>query len=314
MSDTLKKLSWDNLRIVKVIGEVGSLSAAASALGVNNSTMFRKLTQIEESLGVALFDRRRTGYVPTLAGAEVITLAQRLELDIVRVTRRVSGFEQEQAGDLRVTTSDSLALHLAPIIADFKACHPLVRVEMIVCNASLNLARGESDVAVRATDVPPENLFGRKVAKIGWAPYGRRCDFTEGWPHPHELYRRIWVSYSGGLSNLKAYKRVEAHVPQQNIACRFDSVVGIAAAISAGIGAGYLPCMLGDLTPDLMRIGPVDPCLADDLWLLTHPDIRRSGRIYAFMTHCAAAISRQRAFIGGQQESPLEPWCSHEGA
>jgi DNA-binding transcriptional LysR family regulator len=308
MSDPLKRLSWDDLRIVKAIGETGSLAAAAVVLEVNNSTMFRRLAQVEEALGAALFDRRRTGYVETPAGAEVIALAQRLELDIVSVTRRVSGHDQGHAGELRVTTSDSLALHLlTPIVADFKALHPAVRIEVIVGNASLNLARGECDIAIRATDVPPENLFGKKVATIAWAPYGRRRDFTGGWPRPDELRERAWTSYGGPLSNLKAYKLVEAEVPLQNIAYRIDSVAGVAAAVAAGIGVGYLPCMVGELAPDLTRIGPVEPSLSDDLWLLTHPDIRKSGRVYAFMTHCATAIGKQRAFIEGEQGASAAP-------
>jgi DNA-binding transcriptional LysR family regulator len=98
---------------------------------------------------------------------ELIALAERVELDVVSVARRVSGHVQGHVGDLRVTTSDSLLLRfLTPMIADFQAQHPAIRVEVIVGNCPLNLARGESDMAVRATETPPENLFGRKVANI----------------------------------------------------------------------------------------------------------------------------------------------------
>src|SRR5882757_645323 len=119
MSDPLGKLSWDDLRIIKAIGEGGSLAAAAKALRVNTTTISRRLSLVEENLGVTLFDRRRTGYLPTISGTELITLAERMELDIVSVTRRVSGRVQGHAGELRVTTSDALLLDfLTPIIAD----------------------------------------------------------------------------------------------------------------------------------------------------------------------------------------------------
>jgi DNA-binding transcriptional LysR family regulator len=75
----------------------------------------------------------------------------------------------------------------------------------------------------------------------------------------------------------------------------------MAAAIAAGMGVGFLPCMHGDLSQHLMRVGPVEPDISDELWILTHPDIRKSGRVYAFMTHCMEAIAKQRAFIEGRE-------------
>jgi DNA-binding transcriptional LysR family regulator len=304
MSDPICKLSWDDLRIIRAIGQNGALAPAATMLCINSSTIARRLSKVEAALGVTLFDRRRTGYMATTAGDELIALAERVELDIVSVARRVSGHVQGHVGELRVTTSDSLLLHfLTPIIADFKAQNPAVRVEMIVGNDSLNLARGESDIAIRATETPPENLFGRKVASIAWAPYTRLPDLGDAGSNTEAFYDRPWVSFGGKLSGLKAYKFVEEHVSRDNIAYRTDSVAGAAAAIAAGLGAGFLPCMLGDITPDLVRIGPVESALSDELWLLTHPDLRKSGRIFAFMTHCTEAISRHRPLVEGQRPS-----------
>jgi DNA-binding transcriptional LysR family regulator len=212
-------------------------------------------------------------------------------------------FTQGHAGDLVVTTSDALLLDfLTPVIAEFQALNPSIRVEVIVGNSLLNLARGESDIAFRAaTAAPPENLFGRKVATIAWAVYGRRSDFVAGRPSPDELYQRQWVSYGAGLSGLKAFKYVEERISRERIVYRSDSVAGTSAAIVAGIGVGFLPCMHGDLRPNLMRVGPVEPGISDELWILTHPDIRKSGQVGAFITHCMEVIAKQRAFIEGRE-------------
>ncbi|MBZ7927757.1 LysR family transcriptional regulator [Ensifer adhaerens] len=299
MSDPLSRLSWDDLRVVKAIGEHGSLATAAASLGVNNSTMFRRLAQVEDALKVSLFDRRRTGYVATDAGTEVITLAQNIELEIIGVTTRFSGSDAGYAGDLRITTSDSLAYNLiVPIVADFRRENPGIRCEILIANSPLNLARGESDVAVRATSSPPENLFGRKVANIAWAVYAQRYAGFES-RTLENLVHEQWASFTGSLSRLKSSKRIEEIVPHENITYRSDSVLCVAAAIEAGIGIGYLPCMLGDVNRNLSRIGSVEPSLTDELWVLTHPDIRRSGRVYAFMTYCNEAISKRRSLIGG---------------
>jgi DNA-binding transcriptional LysR family regulator len=302
MADPLRRLSWDDLHIIKAIGENGGLAAAAAALGLNHSTVSRRLTAVEETLGVVLFDRRRSGYTPTGAGAEMIALGGRVEQDILAVARRVSGHARGHTGELRVTTSDALLLDfLMPIIAEFRATNPEICLEVIVKNRSLNLARGDSDIAFRATIAPPENLFGRKVATIAWAVYGRRIDHIGASPDLDDLTRRPWTSYGGGLSRLRAYRFVEDRVPRENIVYRSNSVAGAAAAIAAGIGIGFLPCMHGDLMPSLMRISPVQPEVYDELWILTHPDIRKSGRVYAFMEHCARAIVRQRDFIEGRE-------------
>jgi DNA-binding transcriptional LysR family regulator len=171
MSNPIDKLSWDDLRIIRAVGKNGALAAAAEMLGVNSSTIARRLSKVEETLGVTLFDRRRTGYATTAEGEELIALAERVELDVVSVARRVSGQVQGRVGDLRITTSDSLLLYfLTPMISSFKALNPSIRVEVTVGNSSLNLARGETDIAVRATKSPPENLFAGKSPRLPGHP------------------------------------------------------------------------------------------------------------------------------------------------
>jgi DNA-binding transcriptional LysR family regulator len=308
VTDPISKLSWDDLRIIRAIAHNGALAPAADRLGVNGSTIARRLSKVEGILGVALFDRRRTGYVATAQGEEIVALAERVELDVVSVARRVSGHAQGHAGELRITTSDSILLYfLTPVIAAFKTLNPAVRVEVSVGNSALNLARGESDIAVRATETPPENLFGRKIATIAWAPYVARLDPASSRPETGPLADRQWVSFGGKLSGLKAFRFVEERVPPANIGYRTDSVAGAAAAIAAGLGVGFLPCMLGDLSPELARVGPVEPALSDELWLLTHPDIRKSGRVYAFMAHCIEAIGKRRDLVEGHHRTSLDP-------
>ncbi|MCD0503224.1 LysR family transcriptional regulator [Bordetella petrii] len=300
MDEVFEKLSWDDLRVIQAIGERGGLVDAALALGVNHSTMSRRLSTVEQALGVALFDRRRSGYVPTDAGNQMMALGARVEKDILGVARRVSGQRQDLHGVLRIATSDALLVDfLTPVIASFQARHPAVSIDVAVGNTPLNLARGDSDIAFRATRAVPENLYGRRLATIAWAIYGRRRDYAGRAVRLEQVYRQNWVSYGQGLSGLKACGFVSQRVEPANIRYRSDSVYGAAAAIRAGLGVGFLPCMHGDLAPELARISQVEPDISDELWLLTHPDIRRSARVRAFMSHCGDAVARQRHFIEG---------------
>ncbi|GLO12455.1 LysR family transcriptional regulator [Pseudomonas putida] len=300
--EAVSRLSWDDLRIIKTLSDCANRAATAKKLGINVSTVSRRVAQVEKTLGVALFDHRKTGYLLTAEGVELRALAERVELDIVSVTRRVSRAGQGPLGRLRITTSDSLLLYfLTPIIADFKALNEGITIEVLVGNQTLSLARDESDIAVRATKKPADTLVGRKLANIAWAPYGSvkqaaiADPFAEG---------QSWVSYSGGLSGLKATGYVECRVPPEFISYRTDSVAAASAAIAAGLGFGFLPCMLGDITTGLVRAGPVVQALQDELWLLTHQDIRKSWRVKAFMTFCAAAVADLKPLVEGQQAIP----------
>jgi DNA-binding transcriptional LysR family regulator len=268
-------------------------------LRVDGSTIARRLAKAEEALGATLFHRRRSGYTATAEGEKLIALAKRVELDVVSVARLISGSAEGLAGTLRVTTSDSMLLFLSPVIASFRALNPAITVDVIVSNTSLNLARGEADVAVRATDSPGENLFGRKAATIAWAPYAARPGLGSLATGGRARFDRRWVSYSGHLTALRARGLLEGRVQEDRIAFRTDSIAAAAEAVAAGLGQAYLPCMLGDLHPRLRRIGPVERELDDQLWVLTHPDVRRSDRIRRFMMHCIDAIRRNRGLIEG---------------
>ncbi|MBN3724696.1 LysR family transcriptional regulator [Burkholderia sp. Ac-20379] len=301
MPNTSELPSWDDLRIVKAIGDHGGLTGAAAALQLNHSTISRRLATIEKNLKVALFDRRRVGYQPTAAGADLMSLCERVEKDVVGVVRRVAGNQQSYKGDLRVTTSDALLVDfLTDVIADFLKMNPGIRIEVIVGNKALNLARGDSDIAFRATRKAPDNLFGRKLATIAWAIYAQRTEQPGPFPSMEFLHQRQWVSYGKSLAGLRAFDYVNAHVPRDRIVYRSDSVAGVAAAIGSGIGIGLLPCMHADRVPGIMRVSPVEASVFDELWVLTHPDIRRSGRVYAFLKHCSKALLKHLDLIEGR--------------
>ncbi len=178
-----KSLAWDDLRLVKAIAEARNLPAAATWIGVNHSTAFRRLKQIEEALGLALFEKHRSGYTLTAAGEEIAALAARVDEDVAAVTRKLAGQDVAPSGELRIATNDSLLIDLlTPLFAAFRERYPDVRLDILISNQALNLAKRDADVAIRATDNPPENLIGRRAARIAWALYGRAGDFPDGIP------------------------------------------------------------------------------------------------------------------------------------
>jgi len=299
---TLQHLAWDDFKLVKTIAEAHGLAGAAERLGVNHSTVFRRLGQLEDGLGVKLFERHRTGYALTPAGEEMAALAERMEEDVATFARKLAGQVVSPAGELRLTTNDTLLVHLlTPIFARFTKACPDVRLDVVLTNQALNLSKRDADVAIRATDNPPETLVGRRVASIGWAIYGRAADFPEpGDVDLVSLYQRPWVALGDNLAGLKAARFVRERVPPEQIVYKVNTVLGLAEAVESGIGIGPLPCFIADARPALTRLTPPNPDFSAGLWLLTHPDLRQSARVRAFMDFTAGEITKQRRMIEGQ--------------
>jgi DNA-binding transcriptional LysR family regulator len=298
------KLSWDDFRLVKAIADAGGLTGAAHALDVNHSTVFRRLGQIETDLGIALFERRKTGYVATPAGEEMTLLAGRMDDDINGFSRRIVGREISPAGEVRVTTSDTLFLDLMlPIFTSFRTEHTAIRLDVVLGNQALNLSKRDADIAIRATDSPPDTLVGRRICTIAWAIYGNRN--VPDYPASEEaaMLNNNWVCLGDTLGHVKAARYVRERVAPERIAMRVSAVLGLAEAVEAGIGIGPLPCFIGDKRNGLKRLSPPNPDFGTGLWLLTHPDLRQAPRVRAMMDYCALEIGKHRKLLEGH--SPL---------
>lgn len=298
-------LPWDDFRLVKAIADTGSLNGAADRLGLNHSTIFRRLGDIEHRLGTAVFERHRSGYAATPAGEDMIALASRIEEDVARFTRKLAGQELAPSGELRITTNDTLIQHLLmPVFAGFRAAYPQIRLELIVGNQVLNLSKRDADIAIRPTDHPPETLVGRRLADLAWAIYGRKSDGLPVLADPaamlESLYARPWIGLSEQFNAFKACRFVNEQIGLERIAMRINTVLGLAEAVAAGIGIGPLPCFIADRNPALVRLIPVMPEFSTGLWLLTHPDLKASPRVRAFMDYGAEAIAKLRPVLEGR--------------
>jgi DNA-binding transcriptional LysR family regulator len=293
-------LSWDDFRYVKAIADTRSLGGAASELGVNHSTVFRRLAQVEQRLGSRLFERSRAGYALTPCGEEMVRLAERMGEDIVAFERQVTGHDLRPSGELRVTTNDTLLVHLMTgVFAAFRKAYPEIALDVVVSNQALNLSKRDADVAVRATDRPPEALIGRRAASIAWAVFAASAHAPEVFDPETGPREADWIGFGDNLANLKAAKWLKDHAAPGRIVYRINTVLGLAEAAAAGVGFALLPCFIGSATPGLVRLtGPL-PDLANGIWLLTHADLRQTARVRAFMDFAAGEIARQRKSIEG---------------
>ena len=293
----VRALAWDDLQLLGAVAAARTLPAAAAQLGLNHSTVFRRLRQIEGRLGVAVFERTPDGYETTLAGAEIVALAGQVAEDLQGVLRRVAGQAPSPEGVVRIATSDALLMLVIPILAAFQRDYPRIRLDMVIGNEALNLSRRDADLAIRATAAPPDTLVGRKVARIAWAAYVATAMVAEGGAAAL-LETGNWVGFGDAIAGLAGATQLRT-LPSERVPCCYDTVGGMVAGVAAGMGIGLLPCFAADGDVRLVRLGAPLPALAADLWLLTHPDLRHAPRIRVLLDFLAEQLHAQRHVIDG---------------
>lgn len=277
-------MDWDDLRYVLSVARSGNLGDAARALGVAHSTVYRRLAAFEETHGVRLFDRLPSGYVATEAGRELVTIAQRIELEVAQADRKVVGTDAALRGEVSVAAPEALGESICALLPSLAASHPEIVVRLTVSADVVDLARREADIAIRAMAKPPESLVGRKLADVSFAIYGRR-DLPD---HEEDA---SWVVFDASFAHTPQAKWEAKHVLEPRVRVRLGTRSLFLSAVRAGLGVGILPCGIGDQEPTLRRIGAPIPELVAPLWLLTHEDLREVPRIQVVMDFLGARVS-----------------------
>lgn len=283
-------MNWDDLRFLLALSRAGSLSQAAIELSVNHSTVSRRIHSLEEQVGTRLFDKTSDGYAVTTAGEELQRVAERIENELHGLDRAVLGQDERLSGSLRFTTVDVAAAIHAPDITSFTRRYPQIDLEAVVDNSLRSLTRREADVALRMSNEPPETLIGRRVARAEFALYGARS-LVERMGRDRDLGDYPWLAWDASMGAKLTERWMQRHVPNARICCRLDSAMFFLAAVEAGMGVAFLLCHAGDSRPSLERLRPVEPGFGMDMWLLTHPDLRHTARVRAFMNHMAGAVA-----------------------
>jgi len=274
---------WDDLKYLLAVARHGSTIAAGKALHTSQSTVQRRLSELESKIGHKLVTRTGGGYRLTAFGEALVPYAERVAASIGEFERRITDADGELNGTIRLTCPEPILQRLSPVIARFHARHPALHIEFVISDKYLDLTKGDADVALRSGDTEDE-LVGRKIADSIWAVYGSR-DYIARHGQPREvadLAQHSLVALDGTMANHRVAKWLERAVPEAKIVARNNSVLGLLYAIKSGVGIGPLPTAIADSESDLVQLlGPV-PELSRTWRLLTPPDLRRTPRIAAF--------------------------------
>lgn len=274
---------WNDLKYFLAVARQGSTIAAAKALGLNQSTVQRRMVELEKRLGRKLVTRTASGYRLTDFGKELQPYAERIEAMVLDFERHVADTGRDHSGVIRVTCPEPIVQRMTPLIERFHTRYPKLRVEFVMSDRYLDLSKGEADVAFRSGDTDDE-LVGRKIADSVWAIYASRSYIERHGKlaRLEELPQHSLVSFDESMSKHRVARWLKEMAPNAKIVARNNSVLGLLYAVKSGVGVGALPTAIADTEPDLVRVlGPI-PELARSWRLLAHPDLRRTPRVAAF--------------------------------
>jgi molybdate transport repressor ModE-like protein len=311
---------WNELRLVLTVQRAGSLTAAATALGVDHSTAFRRLKALEERLGVRLFERLPGGsYQATDAGARMAAAAERMEDEALALDRDISGRDHRLCGRLRITSSETLAYRrLTEHLAAFRRAHPGIVVELAVDNRVLSLSRREADIALRPIRPREGDLWGRRLAGVAWALYAAPSYLeASGGPlsDPRDAGRYSLIGWEESLPGIQAAQWLSREAPSQAFVYRTNSLVNQLAAAKAGVGLALLPCYLGDCEAGLLRALPEPvPDLRGELWIVTHADLKDTARVRAFFQLVGEGLAREHDLFEGAAGTRASETEFHDAA
>jgi DNA-binding transcriptional LysR family regulator len=276
---------WNDLKYFLAVARHQSTIAAGKALGLSQSTVHRRLAELERRLGRQLVTRHTSGYRLAEFGQTLLPYAERVETAIADLETQVAGATRNLSGVIRMTCPEPILQRIAQaqLMDRFHARHPGLRVEFVTSDRYLDLTKGEADVALRSGDTDDE-LVGRKIADSLWAVYASR-EYVRRHGKPdrlEDLSQHLLVGLDESMSKHRTAMWLKNVAPNATMSARNNSVLGLLASVKSGVGVGPLPTALGDAEADLLRLmGPI-PELTRSWRLLTHPDLRRAPRIAAF--------------------------------
>ncbi|MBP5986425.1 MAG: LysR family transcriptional regulator [Azonexus sp.] len=269
--------NWDDVRYALALGRCASLVAAARQLGVDQTTVSRRLRTLESDLGTPLFERRKGLLMPTSAGLILIERGQRMEQEMAALCHLVADSQSQVQGVIRITAVDALVSHyLVRHLAQLRGLYPGLAVELIASSRSLDLGRREADIAVRLARPVDGDYVMRCLGKLAYSIYGAAHRMVEAnWAD------EAWVAYEHALDQVPEMLWLAQNVGHERVSFRCNNMDALATAVADGVGLGILPRFLGERHAGIACISGAVPVLEREMWLVLPRELREIPRIRA---------------------------------
>ncbi len=290
----MQVMAWDDWRIFLEVQRTGSHARAARKLGVDPTTVGRRLAALEGELGVRLFDRTPSGHVLSAAGSGVLGRAQRIEEEVTAASRELRGVDARVEGLLRITAGDGFISYvLLPALRSLSQEHPSLSFDLRPDTRMLDLSRREADVAVRLVRPKEPALVARHLGAMPFAlfasvEYLQRRGTPRG---ARELATHQFIGFEGALDHLPQVRWLKKLVPNARYTVRATTTTSQVAACAEGFGIALLPCFVMGTETRIARILPRLAGPVRELWAVTHEDLRRNARVMTFVRWLTALLA-----------------------
>lgn len=284
---------WNDVRYAIVVARCGSIAGAARQLGVDQTTVARRLHALESSLGTALFERHRGKLTPTAAGEVLRTRGQRLEAEMAALFHLGADQDTLLQGTVRITAVDALTAHyLANQLADLRQQFPHLSIEIISSSTSLDLMRREADIALRLARPAEGDLVTRRVSTLAYRIYGPPT--PDGVATAADWCAAHWVAYEHSLGSVPEMRWLADQVAPERIVFRCNNIDALAHAVAEGVGFGILPSLIARRHAGLQCYSGQEAILSRDIWLVLPRELRDIPRIRAVCDWLVARFERDR--------------------
>ena len=297
-------LDWNDLRHFLAVARHGSTIAAAKVLGVNQSTVHRRLGELERQLGRRLVERHPRGYRLTAMGEELRPLAERIETAVQDLERRAASSDADLVGTVRVTCPETVGYRMmkTPLLDAFRPRYPGLRIELIMVDRVLDLAKGEADVAFRTAPPQDNALVSRKLADVPWAMFASQSYVdSHGQPgRPEDINQHQVIGFGGRIAEHPAARWLRSVAPNARVAAICTTTPALVLAVKSGAGLAPLPVAAVEHEQDLVRLLGAVPALTLHFYLVFHRDMKRTPRVRAFCDFVAEEIRAFRTLLVGR--------------
>jgi DNA-binding transcriptional LysR family regulator len=303
MAHTPQDFDWDDLKHLLAVAHHGSTLAAGRALGLDQSTVQRRLSELERRFGQALVQRHPSGYRLTEFGQALLPHAQRVEEAVAAFRQQLFTAAAEVSGVIRVTCPEPIVYRItqSDLLQRFSERHPALQVHFVMSDKYVDLGKGEADVALRSGDTDDGELVGRKIGDSVWAVYASSSYIERhGRPaHVDDLAKHSLVGFDDTMAKHRIAAWLRKIAPDAVLVSRSNSVLGLVYSAKAGIGVAPLPIALGEAEPDLVRV--IEPVAElTRIWrILTTAELRHTPRVAAFFDFIVSEIDTLRPIITG---------------
>ncbi|WP_262694182.1 LysR family transcriptional regulator [Kordiimonas aquimaris] len=294
-------MNWDDLRILESCARNGSFLRASEELGLSHSSISRRMTHLENDLKITLLNRTPGGITLTDAGLSIAAQANDMAAAAL-IVKNTTENTARLSGRIHFETIDSTAFNLMGYLNEFTLLHPDVEIDLHLNQNMVDLARGDADVVLRATNDPTQDYVGHHVADHAFGIFGS-VDLINRYPPDTPLNDLPWVLWGNSWTD-EWMKQLGLN---PRVAMRVSTAFGMVQAMRAGIGIGHMACWAVAQDEGFLCLRAPDEKRSLQIWILAHQSMRRNQRVKTFMRFLRQKIVADRKLIEGGLGSPTRP-------